>query len=244
MNAIQLISKHLSRQHLDSSKIHAGLENIVCAFSGEQLTEGIKLKDLLSGKFNDFEYLKYDSKYAGVGYALCLKDCYENGDKIAGLRNFSYFASESKLVILKSNDVYNFIASLKEHLCNDAHFVLCVTFSSKKHLSIKAKLNGSNTDEFDIETDKFGRVKFIREQVNIFYSIIKGWYSSNSASDLHTYFTKEEILGYKEPYFNKILEYGEDKFFEESLILNRFRGSNLFEFLVSILQKTQYENQL
>lgn len=227
MNTIELIAKHLDKKVLGEPEE----VDTICAFTGQKINEGFKLKDALSSSFTDYEYIKYKSEYVSVELALLLSGKIINGK--AGLRNYSFLATENELKIFKTEEVWRALFEEKE-----TPFMLCVTFNGKKHTSFKAKLNYNNTD-FVIQTD-LAPVRIYMPDVNEVFPIIQNRYSvipeKKETSMKPTFFTKEEIeFGCSN--FKKIEQYGAEKFFSEEKILNKYRGSMFLKLLTFVVRK-------
>ena len=145
--------------------------------------------------------------------------------KDAQLRRSSYIADEKKIIFLKKNDIENYIFNLESVV--KGSFVVCITESFKKHTSFKATVN-NDTRKYIITHENY-KFWFDVERFKNVYKIM---------NDMYLYFSKDEILtGEYEPYL--MLEYfkqhSENDFFNNESILNKERGSNVFKFLVHIM---------
>lgn len=236
-HAISLIGKHLRKYMPENTAIIKNI-NSICAFTGEAITEGFLLKDVIGGYFTEYEHLKHNTEHMSIEAYLCLSEIIpsanENATRKNGLRVYNYYADEEKLVILKREDVLQYIITPKK-----IPFVLCVSYNNKKHTSFKATINYNN-NSFIIRTDLYS-VKMDMDKINVVLPIMQKWYSvvkgKESAAIPPTYFSKQEILTGKLDY-KKVIEYGEDKAFEENSLLNTYRGGLWFELLVHCLNKT------
>ena len=206
---MEIIAKHLDRANL---KIPIYQIDTVCAFTGLEITEGVKIFDLVSDVFTDWEYVKYPSGYASIDLAMCVSDTIKGKTRNNSLRNYSYFASNDELRILNRQDILDLILNIPS-----IPFRIAVSFNQKKHTTYKTALNNDN-DTFVITTDLYN-VVFERSHVDKFLSIIQNWYSivdGKQASTMQpTYFTKDEILKGNAQYAKQIV-YGLDKFEQEN----------------------------
>ena len=157
MHVVDFIAKHLQDRPLPKLKVEE--VNTICAFTGEPITEGVKLQNAIKGSFNDYEYLRYDSDYVGLNFIRCTKNII---NEKSSLRNYGYFVTDSKLgLIVAENNVGSFKgadysrANLWDFIIKEKEtpFVLCVTFNGKKHTSFKARINESNK-QFIVTTDQ------------------------------------------------------------------------------------------
>ena len=229
---MDIIAKHLDRSQL-KYPIHK-IETI-CAFHGEKITEAIKLKDLVSDVFTDWEYIKHHSGYVSINTALCIGDVVPGKTRNNSLRNYSYFASNSELIFLSRQDILELLLNIPE-----TPFRIAVSYNNKKHTAYKTVLNTSK-ESFLITTDLYS-VVFERIHVEKFLSVIQSWYSvipeKATTTTQPTYFTKEEILNGNGPYHKQIV-YGIDKFETENEFLKPFRNTQIFELITHLINKKQ-----
>jgi hypothetical protein len=237
---MNLISKHLNKENLKSKIFHFESETI-CAFTGEKISEGIKLSEIAGDTFTDHTYIKYDSEYVSLDIALLIQPVIRIGDSVkkngkenwTALRNYSYYASENELTLLKRENILDLLLNIP-----DAPFCFAVTYSNKKHTSFKCRKN-TNKDVFTVTTD-VGEVLFNKAKVLEFLQTIQNWYSiipeKKDTAAQPTFFTKANILG-EFPMSLKISEYGEKKFEEENNFLLKYRNTSLFELVVHLINK-------
>lgn len=232
MNAINLIAKHIS--HLSSD---AEIENVdaICAFTGQQITQGIKLKKSLSGNFVDYDYIKHDSAYISIDAFKCLKANVQVDEKLRELRTVRFYANEDELfVITKYQQVIDFLFDENKK----TPFVLCIgdlnSSMCRSNLTYRAVLN-HDPQKFIVTTEQ-ALVNFNHDTASTIYSIAKKWYQIKSG--ISPYFTKEEIRTGNAS-FARIEEYGADTFFKENEILEKHRRSNLFELIVKFLKSNE-----
>lgn len=227
----KIIAKHL--QNRDALKIEK--VDSICAFTGGTITEGVALKNTISSNFTDNVYIRYDSKYCAVDIAQCMQPI--SKDNRASLRNYSFLATETELKLLNRDNLFDTVINDKS-----IPFVLCVTFNAKKHISYKTRIQYSNND-YIVFTDA-GEVRINKSDLSIILPIIKSWYTvidgKENTSTQPTYFTKDEILT-GEVMQNKILQYGYDRYFNETQILEAYRNSLFLKLLVFILKKTKHQ---
>lgn len=211
MTNTQLIARHI--------KISLGKEAGTCKMCGVKTEKGFKAKDVIKdARFTNFDELKNIKSDIVCEYCTaCMKD--------AQLRRSSYIADEEKIIFLKKNDIENYIFNLESVV--KGSFVVCITESFKKHTSFKATVN-NDTRKYII-THENCKFWFDVKQLKEIYRVM---------NDMYLYFSKDEILtGEYEPYL--MLEYfkqhSENDFFNNESILNKERGSNVFKFLVHIM---------
>lgn len=226
------IAKHLDRGQL-KYPIHQ--VETQCCFTGENVSEAVKITDLVSDVFTDFEYIKYPTGYASITAALCIGDVIKGRTRNNSLRNYSYFASNSELRFLNRSDILALLLNIPE-----VPFRIAVSFNNKKHTAYKTTLNTSS-DKFTITTDLFS-VVWDSKKVAEILPIIQNWYSmipeKASTAAQPTYFTKDEIL-YGNPNYQKQVTYGLDKFEQENDLLKTVRGTHLLTLIVHLLNKKQ-----
>lgn len=229
---MELISKHLSEKNL-KIKIYSDFSDI-CAFTGKPLTRGVLIDDLISDVFTDWEFVKYESKYASVEIALCISEVIQGKTGFNSLRNYNFMANSHELLLLQRNEILNNFLNIKH-----TPFRCGVTFNNKKHLSFKTILN-TDVNDFIVTTDIMGNVKFNIGVVNKILPIIENWYSvvsgKETTSAQPTYFTKDEIL-YGNAQYKKQELYGFDRYEHENDFLQQYRNTNFLKLLVHILNK-------
>lgn len=232
MHAISLIARHIDRA-LITDIIHQ--IDTVCAFTGERITEGIKKKDAIGANFTDFAYVKHESDYVSLDFVLCTKDIIkkitdDGEEKVSGLRNFSFIATETELRFLKREEILDALLSI-----NQTPFVVCVTEGGKKHITFKADVN-FDTGKFIVAMDS-GSVFWDRTVIDAILPIVKRWYSLiPERKQEATWFTKAEILS-GDASIKKINDYGIDKYIEESNILRPYFNSQLMRLLTFVINK-------
>lgn len=234
---MELIAKHLDRNNL---KYSTHKVDSICCFTGKKISEGVKIKDLVSDVFTDWEYVKYNSEFASIEAALCIADVIKgnNEKRNNSLRNYSYFATENELIFLSRQDILELLLNIPQ-----TPFLIAVSYNNKKHTSYKTILNTSK-DNYVITTDLYN-VVFDRTHINKFLPIIQKWYSiipeKAETSAQPTYFTKDEILNGNAQY-HKQMPYGIEKFEEENEYLKQFRNTHIFELIVHLINKGNVKN--
>lgn len=255
MQPIDFIAQHLNINNL-SKPVHKC--NNVCAFTGNKITEGVKLKDITAGTFTDYEYIRYNSEYASVNTALCISQSILNDtpsytdrerieidesavkfefkeykkfkQKINSLRSYSFICTNDDLLLLSREDFMRNILNPPE-----PPFIIAYSFNNKKHISYKSVISYSK-EEFFVCTDSLGNVKFEAEKVNFIYPIIQRWYTKNN--EIHkvneSYFNKTEILSGSENY-GKIKTYGIDLYEKENAIIEKYRNTSFLTIMVRLL---------
>lgn len=232
MTVIDFIAKHLDPNNLKEGFVKEGID-AVCSFTGRRITKGVPNKKLIKSTFTDHDYLKHSSEYSSVEAAMCIESVYPAPKGLNALRNYSYLVTENELIVLARNEVLKHILEPPKGL-----FVLCVTYSNKKHTAFKAKLNG-NRDVFWVVTD-VGNVLVDRSKVVKILEVAEKWYTvvegKEGSKAQPTYFTKADILNGCSN-MKKIKEYGVDKYFEENSILQEFRDTDYLQLIVHALNK-------
>jgi hypothetical protein len=226
---MNLIEKHLNRENL-KAKIYQIDSN--CAFTGSKINEGVLLLDVIKDTFTDLSYIKFSSDYMSVESALLMSEVIPRKEKegFNSLRSYSYFANESELRLMNRSEILDLLLNIPS-----SPFCIAVSYNCKKHTAFKC-IENHNTDSFIITTDLY-QVVFNKSVVNEFLPIIQSWYTiSKDTAQQPTYFSKNEIE-YGNANYSKIMEYGAEKYEQESSILNKYRGSNLFQLIVYLLNK-------
>ena len=231
-NSIDLISKHIDESNLSIPILEV---NSICSFTGKKINRGVDNKVLIKKTFTDYSYVRYNSGFSSVEAALCIESVIPSKNGFNSLRNYSYFADSNNFEILSRQDVLDKILSI-----DCFPFVICVTYSNKKHTSYKSVLN-FNSEIFTITTD-LGNVVFNVNDAKKILPIISSWYSvipsKKDTLSKPTFFTKSDILkGCAND--NKIKQYGICRYFSENKQIEKYRNTSFFKLLVHILNKTQ-----
>jgi len=230
---MRLIAKHLDRTIIEG--IISININSVCCFTGNHITEGVHKKHLIGKTFTDTEYLRYNSDYVGVDAALCLSQVIKSEKGFNSLRNYNYLATEHELKILKREDILQIIMQPP-----DPPFCLAVTFSNKKHTAYKT-IPAADRDGFIISTDK-GNVMILRNTVTSVVSLIQKWYTIVPGKEENlmqpTWFTKDEIL-FGSNNFKRIMDYGEESYYAENKMIDKYRHSLFLTLIVHLLNKAK-----
>jgi CRISPR type IV-associated protein Csf1 len=228
---MNLISKHLDRNNL---KLKVYQVDSICAFSGVKITEGVLMKDLIKKTFTDQELIKYTSDYASIETALLIEEVIKSEKGFNSMRNYSFYADESKLDLLKRENILELLLSIPK-----TPFQIGVTYSNKKHLAYKAPINFS-TENYQVITD-LGIVNFERQKAIQIVEIAQKWYSvipeKKETAALPTFFTKDQIKGVSIPNHKQIEAYGLQKYFKETHELETFRGTTLINLIIHCLNK-------
>jgi CRISPR type IV-associated protein Csf1 len=208
--------------------------NTVCAFSGEPIREGLLVAELIKKTFTDRALIRYPSEYLSVDFALLISPVIKTEKNLNILRNYSFFASENKFMLLTRDEILNVIVNIPE-----TPFQFGVTYSNKKHIAYKTPVN-FDADNFIVCTD-LGPVEVNRQKLNIILPIAKAWYTvlpdKRNTNQLTTYFSKANIKG-EPPSAKQVVAYGVEKFYAEDAILKPFRKTMMLELILFILNKT------
>jgi hypothetical protein len=164
----------------------------------------------------------------------CLGKVYNpDTDKNVFFRCFSFIATKENLIYLKREQIL-------EHILNppDSEFVFCVTYSNKKHMCFKARVN-SNRYNYIVTTD-IGDVRIDTQEVHEILWYIEPWYSmipgKADTKAQPTWFTKSDILNGCEN-TKRIQDYGINRYFNENQKIGKWRGSALLKLLTFALNK-------
>lgn len=229
---------NLISKHLNPNLLNIPIEQVdaICAFTGQPISEGVPLKQLIKKTFTDQEIIRYPSDYASVDIALIMERVIAGQKGLTSLRNYSFYATEKELKLLKREEILELLLHIPK-----TPFQIGITFSHKKHIAYRCVVNYDKSN-YIITTDK-GNVSFNKLIAADIVLIMQRWYKilpGQETSKLQpTYFTKKEISGEGIPKTSKIKEYGIKCYFQENQFLDKYRKTLLFELLVHILNKTK-----
>jgi len=225
MLEIEFIAKHIP------FNVEVEQCDAVCAFTGKKLSEGVRLKKIVSGNFTDLEYIKYNSQYASADVYKVIGQTIKSEKGYNSLRNYSYYVDNNNLILLKKEQVWDLLINTPE-----PPFVLAYTFSNKKHTSFKSKFT-LNKDRINIITDTFGLITLERKVIEELCPIVQNWYSADkSMKEPNTFFVKDEIL-FGTDNATKIKLYGVDKFYKENAILEKYRNTNILKLITRLVNR-------
>ena len=216
-------------RHIDSCREFETFD-FRCAMCGRESHEGVR--NAFSDAFNDFNYLQ------STGNSLC-RYCAavmghirtEKGS--AFFRCFSFVCTEDKLAILKREDIL-------EHLLSppDGLFVICITYSNKKHMAFKAKLQ-CNRERYTVTTDR-GDAVISMPDVRKILPVCRAWYSvipeKSNTKQQPTWFTKDDIL-HGCTNAKRISDYGVKQYMTENMIIEPYRNTDMLKLLAFALNK-------
>jgi CRISPR type IV-associated protein Csf1 len=220
----EFIGRHLPLPKMES------MDDFKCAMCGQNRSEGVR--NAISKTFTDYEYLKSNSGILCRYCAACIGRIQtQKGDTF--FRNFSFLCTETELRILKSDDIMPILIEPPEGL-----YVLCVSFSNKKHIAFKARVNFCK-DRFIVSTDK-GNIYIDKREFMKIYPICQAWYTivpgKEKAAMPPTWFTKDDIL-HGCTNAKRISDYGIVKYAMENNRLEFFRRSMMLKLIVHALRK-------
>jgi CRISPR type IV-associated protein Csf1 len=179
------------------------------------LFQEVSLKDCISSNFNDFGYFVSKSDYICPECDFCLKD--ENS-----LRKINFICNKDFFKKLTKSEALEFIKYPPE-----PPFYFQVTYSNKKHIFFKGKLN-DRKDEFYISTDQ-GNVLISKK---IFFPIYESCLELYNAG-----FSKKEIASGEFKKLKLIDVFGMEKLLNISNSIDIFRNTQLLQLVLHILQK-------
>lgn len=232
MTNIEFIAHHLNRDNL---KIPVIKMDSVCSFSGLPIKEGVKNSDLIKPTFTDHSFLRFNSPFSSVSAALCIESVIPSAKGFNALRNYSYLVTANELRLLKREEIADILLNPPT-----GNFILCVTYSNKKHTSYKSTVNASNsrfivtTDLVDVVVDAT-KLKHLFPLIQSWYTIVKG---KEGTSTEPTYFTKQDILQGCQN-LKKIREYGIERYYRENAEIEPFRNTAFLNLIVHVLNKSR-----
>lgn len=216
-----MLSSELIGKHLQLEDIHSDIAK--CAICGLETDRNILLNKALSEKFNDFQYIRYNSDRICVYCKACLSSDSWDGKAI---RNFSFIATESELIAIKRKDLPKYTFST-----HAVPFVFCVTFTGKKHTFFNALVNESR-ERYIIATEK-GSVEIIPEKHFSIYEACQSLYDQG--------LSKNEILTGNYKKWSKIGDIPDFWQLEERIM--PYRNTFLLKFLTFIMTKETENDQ-
>lgn len=92
---MDVIAKHIQDAAL-KYKIYE--VDTICAFTCQKISKGVKLHDLVSDNFTDWEYIKVESGYVGLDMAKCIGDTIKGKTRNNALRNYSKLNVKGKIM--------------------------------------------------------------------------------------------------------------------------------------------------
>ena len=187
-----------------------------CALCKQNITQGIKTKKITSGNFTNHDVVS--------GEYLC-EACANimQSELSTTLRRSSFIACENEIIYFKQADLAQWIFTEKK-----LPFVLCVTFSYKKHNAFRAVINYSNNEFYIRQEEKLIEIKI--EEAKKLYKDMMYLYL--------TYFTKDNI---KAGDYNIALvqKFGLSKFEECESVIKQYRKTDMFDLLIEALPSSK-----
>ena len=231
MRVTEFISQHLDKNLVEKPEIKGECK---CKMCGAKSDSGIS--DMITKTFTDYAFLQFPAeKLVCKNCAACLgKVISPHNGKPTFFRNFSFLATEDSLKLLKRDDIMNI-------MLNPPHgqFVLAVTYSNKKHISFKSRIQ-SDRDRFIVFTDT-GEVPILRDKLQRIVSVLQPLYTiCKDTKQTPTWFSKTDILtGCRNN--KKIEEYGLRKYFDAEERIRMWRGTTWLKLIVFALNKGDME---
>lgn len=239
MNTCSLIAKHLDKGALNN-KIKTGLKDTVCAWSGEPITEGMRIKDAVSNNWTDWAAFRHGGEYLSLDFVACLAEIIpspKDPTKLRSLRHFSFYCDEQELRFLKRDQMLNLLMQPPR-----VPFVLGISEGGQKHVGYKTPV-AYDAERFIVGSD-YGLFMFDRATAAELLPVLQAMYSvvPGKEKQATTWFTKDEILtGDYAP--SKINAFGVDRLIESENQIAAHRHSTFFRFLVYVLNKSENDNQ-
>lgn len=222
--AIKIGGEYMHPSEIIAKNVHLinGKETGKCSICGRFSDYAFLKSESISSSFNDYQYFKYNTDFICEYCNACLSNTGFDGK---ALRNYSIIANESKYIILNK-------PAIIYHIDNQFSppYIFMVSFSKKKHIFLHTKINYDQIN-INISTDRYD-LSFTKEQFNNIYI---------PCSDLYnTGFSKMEIeTGIYRKW--KLMDQKRDFFILDKEI-NKYRGTNLLNFVLYALSKEDEDN--
>jgi hypothetical protein len=217
MRTSEMIAKHLAKT--------PGEEAGVCAICGVETTEGTKRQKVISSSFTDWAQLRFPGKVICPNCAACLGKTAFDGK---ALRSYSVMVTESGLSKASRKEIVDAILNPPQ-----SPYMLIVNYSQKKHAWFSAKINDPISDVVLIGTDQ-GEV------------VVHRWlFRSAFMAGMDLYaggFSKADIELGNTVKYNKIEQYGVDKYYTDMAALDMLRNTKTMQLLIWALYKDQEES--
>ena len=131
MKATHFIGKHIDDSDIDKPMING---KITCKLCGGISNRGVT--KMITDSFTDTAYFEHpQSDFLCFNCAKCLGKITTSEGKKTFFRNFSFLCTDNYIKIMKREDLFDVLLSPPT-----PPFILCVTFSNKKHMSFKASI--------------------------------------------------------------------------------------------------------
>ncbi|MEA3324440.1 MAG: hypothetical protein U9Q37_04795 [Euryarchaeota archaeon] len=188
----------------------------ICAVCGNEISEGIPIKKVVSSAFMDWNVLaNMSASHVCAACKWCIKE--------PKLRRSQYMATDSGLTYFKRDDIEKYLFDPPE-----PPFVFFVTSSYKKHGSFKARVNGSR-DLFYVQFED-RQILFSPNKYKELFGLMHRMY---------LVFNKVNEIGNGDYIHKRVFEYGLKQWQRDEATLKQYRGSQVFELLVYALNKPE-----
>lgn len=186
----------------------------ICAVCGREVSEGVPIKKVVSSSFTDWNILvDMTASHVCKACKWCIKE--------PKMRRSQYIATEGELIYFKRDDIGKYLFNPPE-----PPFVFFVTSSYKKHGSFRARVNDSRKLFYVQFEDK--QILFSPNKYRELFELMKRMY---------LIFNKVMEIGKGDYIHKRVFEYGLSNWKRDEAILQRYRGSQVFELLVYALNK-------
>ena len=217
MKTSEFIAKHLAKT--------PGQDSGTCIMCGRETKTGTKPKKIISGCFNDWENMKHQGTVVCEYCAACLNSTAFDGK---ALRSYSVIVSEAGIAKATRKDIAEAIARPPE-----SPYLLIVNYSQKKHAWFSSIINDPASDTVYVGTDQ-GVVIVDRAPFCAAFAAGRELYAGG--------FSKADIDLANTSKYNKIEQYGVDKYYADMAVLEPLRNTKSMQLLIWALYKDQEES--
>jgi len=225
-----ILPTHIIGRHLQADLPELSDFDGICALCGCPGGRGLPLNKAIGDTFADIDYLT-GGRHVCRFCLLCLG---KGQGRREWVKNYNMVATHNYMVRPTRDELWGWLLDPPKE-----KFVFNVTFSHKKHMSFKSRVNMGGSPYFvttDVETC-FVDLAVLDEAVQV----MQRWYTVRPGTKDAPWFTKAEILQ-GTANISRIQSYGVDDFRREDQILERHRGSHALAVLVHALNKSTGEH--
>lgn len=231
---VSLIARHIDPAP-SADVIQDAPSGAICAFTGQPIARGARLKDVVSDNFTDWEALRYESDWVCEDFVKVVKPCIPGSSRLNSLRSYSFIATETELRILRGDEPLDVVLNPPP-----APFVLVCTYGGKKHVAYRARLTTHPQNQINIMTDE-GYLGMSPVEAAMVYAPAQEMYSvlPGSKTD-ETYFTKQEIHTGKiddAVAYKKMQRFGVDRYQHLHRQLSLLHGGAMLQFITHFMKK-------
>lgn len=210
-----MYSTHLIYQALGKPRVETEPCAGHCAFCGDIITEGMKLKESVSDAFTNFDMLvDMNASHVCAACHACLKE--------TKLRRMNFITTKNNIEYFKRDKIEHYLFNPP-----NSPFVFAITVSMKKHMSFKARVNYSS---------KLFYVQ--KEDEQILFSPMKYMDIFAAMKSLYKFHSKTAI-GSGEYQQGFIKKQGLKEFIRDENIIKNERGSQQFELMLFAMNMSE-----